>query len=401
MFQTVVGMVFLMVLAFAGYRRAMVRPRRPVWARFFFVSGIAFIFTGLFLGGRFIGLLDTPTIERLTPLFSLGLGYFGLVFGLQFEYEKIRRFPAAFLTGTAVQAAVTFLVVFTVFLYLFKHMEGVLTAIVPAFILAAVACCSSPALLAVMIREEKPARHSDIDLIRYISGFDAVIGFTLFGIAACLTPVAPPPFGILFAPALEWIAVSVLFGIAMGFVLDLLTQVHCTESELWVFTIGILIFSGGVSLFFGLSPLFVNMVAGIAAANLPGSKDRVFMVLFRQEKPFYIVFLILAGAVWRPAMTTGLLLVFFYVAARLAGKLFGGFIVARYAAGKFNVSPWIGASLVSQSGVAVAMAMDLYLSGSRVSHQLVPLLITAVIVNELISPPLASRLLAAAGRKNQ
>jgi Kef-type K+ transport system membrane component KefB len=392
-FQTVVGLVCLVAIAYAGYHRAMPRSRWPAWTRFFFLSGIEFIFIGLFLGEQFVGLLDGPTIERLNPLFSLGLGYFGLIFGLQFEYEKIRRFPAAFLASTAVQAAVTFLVVFAVFLFLFYRMDNLPALVLPAFLLAAVSCCSSPALTAMLIQEQRPARQPEIDLIRYIAGLDAVIGFTLFGVALCLTPAAPAPFGAGFPPALQWLGLSVSFGIAMGFALHLLTQVHCAESELWVFTIGILAFTAGASLFFGLSPLFVNMVAGVAAANLPGSKDRVFMMLFRQEKPFYIVFLILAGAVWQPVPAAGVLgLGLLYVAARFAGKICGGFVAARYAAGRLSVSPWIGAALISQSGVAVAMAMDLFLSGGRAVGQLVPALIAAVVFNELISPLMASRL---------
>ena len=37
---------------------------------------------------------------------------------------------------------------------------------------------------------------------------------------------------------------------------------------------------------------------GITLANLPGSNDRIFNLLARLERPFYIVFLVLAGAIW-------------------------------------------------------------------------------------------------------
>jgi len=74
-----------------------------------------------------------------------------------------------------------------------------------------------------------------------------------------------------------------------------------------------------VAIFFSLSPLFVNMIAGVTAANLPGSKDRVFMAVARQEKPFYIVFLILAGAVWQPAAGISISLAAAYLFFRTCG----------------------------------------------------------------------------------
>ena len=394
MLQTVVGLLLLLILGFAGYHRPFDRPGWPVELRFFFFSGTAFIFIGLALGERFIGLLDQATIDQLTPLLSLGLGYFGLIFGLQFEIDKIRRFPRQFLSSTAVEALITFLLVFMVFFCLLAGFEPLSTAATAAAIVAAVASCSSPSLAALMLYDRKsPRARVEIDLIRYISGSDAVIGFSLFGIAACLTPAAPYLLGFSYLPALQWMALSLGFGAGMGFLLHLLTQVHCVENELWVFTIGMIVFAGGFALYFGISPLFVNMVAGAAAANLPGSKDRVFMAIFRQEKPVSLIFLILAGAVWQPTLGLSLVLALVYVTARTSGKLLGGWAAARYAAWPLEVSAGMGRGLISQSGVAVAMTMDLYLSNCRLGEVLVAALISAFIVNELISPAMAKPLL--------
>ena len=394
MVQTVIGLLLLLILGFAGYHRPFDRPGWPMGLRFFFFSGTAFIFIGLALGELFLGLLDQATIGQLTPLLSLGLGYFGLIFGLQFEIDKIRRFPGQFLHSTVVEALVSFLLVFLVFFCLLAGFVRLSTAATAAAMVGAVACCSSPSLAALMLSDKKqPRGRLEVDLIRYISGFDAVIGFTLFGIAACLTSAASPLIGAPVPPGLQWMAFSLVFGAGMGLLLHLLTQVHCAENELWVFVIGMIVFAGGVSLYFGISPLFVNMVAGAAAANLPGSKDRIFMAIFRQEKAVSLIFLILAGAVWRPGLGLSLLLALVYVIARMLGKLLGGWMAARYAAWPLEVSAGIGAGLISQSGVAVAMTMELYLSGCRLGEVLVTMLISAFIVNELISPAMAKPLL--------
>lgn len=387
--------MILIFISLAGYRKIFVKLPLPAGARFFFLTGTEFIFIGLALGDQFIGLLDRETIGRLGPLFSLGLGYFGLVFGLQFEGEKLRRFPRAFLSATCIQAAVTLVFVYIPFVWLLYHLSPSGRASVFALAVGAVACCTSPAMIALVIRETKPRKAENIDLLRYIGGMDTIIGFTLFGIATCILHTGPVFSQTGFFPALQWIGISIVFGISMGALLHLLTRVNCAEDELWVFIIGIITFAGGVSLFFGVSPLFVNMICGITAANLPGSKDRVFMAIAGQEKQFYIVFLVLAGAVWNPAGLTGIALAAVYVTFRAAGKIFGGYAAARFISREFTISPLIGLGLISQSGAAVAIAMELYLSGSSpFTDMLVGMLIITVIVNELINPFMTRRLLA-------
>jgi hypothetical protein len=60
----------------------------------------------------------------------------------------------------------------------------------------------------------------------------------------------------------------------------------------------------------------------------------------------------------------------------------------------FQVTPWIGFGLLSQSGVAIAMAMDLYLSGAApFMDKVVAMLVIAVIINELVSPEMTRQLL--------
>jgi hypothetical protein len=392
--KTIIGLVILIAISLIGYRKTFVRLPLPSGARFFFLTGTEFIFIGLALGDQFLGLLDHTTIDRLGPLFSLGLGYFGLVFGLQFEREKLRRFPRPFLTAAVIQAAVTLLVVSIPFIWLVQQFTPDMPAVVLALAVGAVACCTSPTMISLIAKEGRHRSSGSMDLIRYIAGIDPIIGFTLFGAAVCAMHAAPPPLGLDFFPFLPWMGASIVFGVSMGFLLHLLIQVRCAEDELWVFIIGIITFTGGVAIFFGLSPLFVNMVAGITAANLPGSKDRVFMAIAGQEKPFYIVFLILAGAVWRLDIGLGMGLAAGYLLLRTCGKILGGYAAARVIAKDFQVTPWIGFGLLSQSGVAIAMAMDLYLSGAApFMDKVVAMLIIAVIINELVSPEMTRQLL--------
>ncbi len=64
---------------------------------------------------------------------------------------------------------------------------------------------------------------------------------------------------------------------------------------------GAITFSGGLALYLSLSPLLVNLIAGVVVANLARGRARAGIrnVLMRGEHSIYILFLILVGACWK------------------------------------------------------------------------------------------------------
>ena len=111
MLKVTVGVALLLVIALIGYRRTFVRLHLPSGARLVFLTGTEFVLVGVALGDQLIGLLDEQTIRSLTPLFSLGLGFVGLIFGIQLEVGKLLRFPSRYFPMAVIQAAFTMLVV--------------------------------------------------------------------------------------------------------------------------------------------------------------------------------------------------------------------------------------------------------------------------------------------------
>jgi Kef-type K+ transport system membrane component KefB len=137
---------------------------------------------------------------------------------------------------------------------------------------------------------------------------------------------------------------------------------------------------------------------GLVATNLPGSKERIFNLLVRLEKPFYIVFLILAGAIWRPGSPWALPLAALYLGLRFIGKVSGGYLATRAATDDSRPPPGLGFGLISQGGMAIAMVMNYYqLSSVPVTEVVVTAVLIAVIINELAGPSLAKSVLSRAG----
>ena len=404
MLKVITGIALLLCIALIGYRRTFTSFSLPAGARLIFLTGTEFILVGAALGSGMIGLLDSATISSLTPIFCLGLGFIGLIFGIQFEYDKIKLFPDRYILIALIQAVVTVAVVFFPFYFILAYLfDGDRQPILFAsLVLAITAGCTAQTSLALLSRESYMAGSKLMELLRFISSFDALLGLTYFGFILCLMH-AFSPFGFERGIGFQWLAVSLAMGVVMGFILHLLTQVNCSDKELLIFVFGLIVFSGGISLYFRLSPLFINMVIGITAANLPGSKERIFNLLARMEKPIYIIFLILAGAIWHLGSPWAIMLSIIYVALRCAGKILGGFLASGTVPKQSRPSPWLGLGLISQGGIVIAMVMSYYqLSGSIVTDVVVTIVLVSVILNELAGPSLAGNLLKrAAGANNE
>ena len=404
MVQIILGLALLLLIAFIGHRATF--TRLPIGARLLYLTGTEYILVGFALGDELIGLLDEDTLRSLTPLFSLGLGMVGLIIGIQLDRTKISQFPRRYLWATLLQALVTIVVVFVPCTWFLRAVLGAddTTAMLGGLVLASTAGCTAQSALALLGQEYGLRRAPVLELLQYISALDAVVGLALFGFALCLLP-EHAPLGVPTARALQWFLLSLALGGAMGVLLHLLTRARCPDEELLIFVIGVALFSSGLALTFRLSPLLINLVLGMVAANLPGAQTRIFNLLTRLEKPFYVLFLVLAGAIWKPASGWALALAGGYLVLRLLGKLSGGYLAAYVAAdprppGLADPHPpgTLGLGLLSQGGVVLAMVMSYHqLAPSKVTGLVVTAVLAAVIVNELAAPGLVRRVLRRAG----
>ncbi|MFH2006354.1 MAG: cation:proton antiporter [bacterium] len=399
MVKVIIGAVLLLTIGLAGYRRTFTKLRLPLGARYIYLTGTEFILVGLALGSSFLGLLDESTIRGLTPLYSLGLGFIGLLFGIQLELNKLLRLPRHYFLVVVVQALVTMGVVFLPCWFLLRHVFGAGGGdqLLAAFVLAATASCTGVTTLVLMSREKRLRSTPFLELLRYIASLDAVVGLCAVGIAYGLMH-DHTPFGAHFGAGALAIGIALAIGLIMGLLFHVLTQIRCTEEELLIFVMGIILFAGGMAEYLKLSPLFVCMLTGITMANISNARDRIFFVLARLEHPFYVVLLILAGAIWRVDTSWAWIFAALYLALRAAGKVTGGYLAPRAVGVDIAVPRRLGFGLISQGGIAVAIVLNYHLMyPSRYTSVVVTSVLLAVIINELVSPVFIRNLLRRAG----
>jgi len=390
--KTLVGILIISVLALAGHRRSFTRilpfRRQPL-----FLTGTEFILVGFVLGDAFLGVLDPPTLASLYPFLILGLGWIGLLTGIQLEWKGLRLFPLSSYGWVLCLAACTFLLIYSG-LYLLLHPwfspEPRFRSAVA--LLSVAGLCSGQTTLALWMMHAREADRLRGQVLGFAASMHDVIAVALFGILVCSVPAptAWPAF-----PALPWerLLASVLLGVLMGVLFTALFRTRLGEAEKIIVVSGLLLFCGGISRLLGLSPLFVAAVSGVFLANFSWNREETFQLLVRIERPLYLIFLIVAGAYLTLELWPMLIFVASYCVVRALAKGVGGGLIlgSTFPKACHARRMRMGWGLISQGGVAVALAINFRLwfldqQPTLLFKTTFAVIVISIWINELFSP---------------
>ncbi len=397
--------LILILLALLGARFSFSTERVTLGPRLLFRTGIHFLLIGFVLGPVGLGLLGPEATEQLFPFLALGLGWVGFHFGLQLDRQSLRHFPPVFHVFAVGQAVLTF----AIFLgggWVVVHLAGLEGPAVDLLLLgaAATAAITTPAGIA-MVSSNFLVRGHVRDLLFFVGSLDAVVGILALQVIYAVYRPEAMAAGIGPMPQLTLVGVAVGLGLVCGIVFLWLTRVRPAGEELVLFLLGICAFASGAALRWGLSPLFVSVTMGAVVANLGRDKERVFRVLQRWEKPVYLVFLLLAGALLRMPSVWIILLAVGYAGLRGLAKV--GASAALVSAVPFGaeVPRRLGLGLIPQGGISLAMAASGVLvypdlgvgSLEAETTSLFTIIVIGVTLSELVGPFLTVRVLRRAG----
>lgn len=390
--KLVFAAILIVVIAFVGSRLSFVHIRLPLGVRNLFLTGIEYLLVGFLLGGAVLDLLDSETLDGLYPFVGMGLSWIGMLFGVQWEFRRLSHIPGRVFGAALVQSLITLVVVAVPFLLLFHNLYARETEllVIGAVTLAAAASGTASSGLTLFFRNTPAPARPLMRLLTNVSNIDDLVGLTAFGLISCLA--------VLHAGAstLVWIGVSAGLGITVGLLVVALTTYRLKDDEMLLIVMGAITFSGGLALYLSLSPLLVNLIAGVIVANLARGRARagIRTVLLRGEHSIYIIFLILVGAGWRIESVWLLALVPVYVLVRTLGKTLGGFVSVRLFLPGSEALSGLGLGLLSHGGMAVAIVVNLHqIHRSEVTDAVISVVLLGIIASELIAPASTRRLL--------
>jgi Kef-type K+ transport system membrane component KefB len=189
------------------------------------------------------------------------------------------------------------------------------------------------------------------------------------------------------------LVVSVVLSIGLGYVFHLLTEKKTSEQDLLVYLLGLVFFVSGAAFYFNLSPLFTGMVLGITYSNLTRIHEKLYPLLLSTEKPLYIVFLILIGALWRPDLDWRIaVMVGSLICMRIVGLFLPLPFLGKVLGFQFKLRRKLGFCLLSSGSIGIAYAVSVKLAFPiPLTDTFLSAALFAVIISELFSPLAALR----------
>jgi len=397
--------LILILLALLGARLSFSTQRVPSGPRLLFRTGIHFLFLGYLLGPGGLALLSQDAVDQLLPMLALGLGWVGLLFGMQLDRSTLSHFPLRFHILAIGQAVLTYALFFTVGRFALNASDLASPATTLLLLgAAATASISTPAGVA-MVSTNFIARGQTRRLIFFIASIDALVGIVALQGAYALYHPAPGAGGAGPLSAIVWTVLAIGLGVVCGIIFTWLMHLRPGTEELVLYLLGMAALASGAALQLQLSPIFVCVVTGAVVANLAPDRQRIFTALEQWEKPIYVVLLLLAGALvtlptwWVVPLAVG------YAFVRGVGKWLASGVLVTAIPLSHRAPRSLGVGLIPQGGISLALAVSIVLTysglalpgGARSAELLFAVIVLGVILSELAGPFMIVRLLTSVG----
>jgi Kef-type K+ transport system membrane component KefB len=346
------------------------------------------VLLGFILGPAALDLVDPRDSASFGFVAVLALSMVGFLVGGKLSTSVFKASGGAILRVSVVQALVTFGVV----------AGGLLLLTVPlelALLLAAIATATDPAAtLDAIVQSRRSSRYADT--LTGIVAVDDAWGLILFSLSIALIQVLTTSTidnGFLLhlsRDLLGAIALGVLLGLPMALLSGRIRKGQPTLME----AMGMVMLCAGLAHWLAVSHLLACVVMGITVVNLARHHKRPFHAVEEIEWPFLAIFFIFSGAyltLESLGAVGGLLVAYLFL--RVTGRLLGGFMAALRSGDSAGAYRWIGLAMLPQAGVAMAMAFQAVSLYPALQDSLLPLVIAATVVFELVGPVLTRMLL--------
>lgn len=324
--RTIVGLLALMVLAYLGGHARVLAWEKRLGISQVITAGFPFVLLGVLSRNGSVGILTDPILAELSPLLRLGLGWIGFVAGIRFDTRMFQGLPARTLRVVTLSTIFPFaFVVGASALLLFAFSEGPIELRDPVLLRDALILGTAGAMTAVtstrrLGRSDRGRSEQGRVLSRVIRLEELAGMLGLLFVAAFFRPLNQS----WQMPGTAWMLLTIGLGATAGLLIYAILQRRSAGADFLVLTLGSISFVAGAAGYLLLSSVVVAFIAGVLLANFPGAyHERLRDMLFRVERPIYLVSLFIIGALWQVEDWRGWVLMPVFMALRLLGKWLG------------------------------------------------------------------------------
>jgi Kef-type K+ transport system membrane component KefB/mannitol/fructose-specific phosphotransferase system IIA component (Ntr-type) len=360
------------------------------------------IVAGVMIGGAGFDLFGHRAADGLAPITEFALGLMAVSVGAHLNFRRLRN---------AFKRLLWLLLFETVFVV--AAVAGSLAAFESidfsiALIFGTIAISTAPATIVAIVRETRAKGVFVKTLVAAVAlnNMACIFGFELSRRLATTTlQYGTPRVSEVFLGAGTQLLEAALTG-GLG-ALAMFSVAKAVRRPELLTTTGLIaiLLTVGVAQHFGYSALLSCLFLGLFQANVTRDREHIVDRLFRDFEPSILaVFFTLAGMELslEHARSAGLLAVSFFV-ARAVAKYAAGYVSMRLAGATSRVRQNMGLALIPQAGVAVGLVV--LINGDATLHQLAPaatdlfapIVLTAVVANEVVGPILTRIALTRSG----
>ncbi len=297
--KVIVGILLLVALAYLATSPQFLKMRRSTIVGVLVSGGWMGVIAGLAIGPGGLGILSADLVINTSPLLTVGLGWIGLMVGLQLRRDILKQLPPALLKLTTVDAAGSVLVFGGIaFLSLplwFEHVSAV--TMLPAVALLAAAAIGWTAETRTLRLSSDPTSPQTL-LLRGAASLASPIAILIFSIGVSMVQGFDAPTAEIspLAPLFRMTAL-ILIAIVLGILARFgLRRAEGNRSEFLAIFLGVVAIITGAASELDMSPLVSAMLAGIVIANLAGRELRRFeRFILEAEHAVATLYWIVAG----------------------------------------------------------------------------------------------------------
>jgi hypothetical protein len=359
--RVVLGLAVALVLAIAAAHPAVRRLERRLGLTVIVSSGLPFLLMGVVFHDPRVGVLTDSVVADLRPALEFGLGWLGFVVGMQFDVREIDGLPPK--TGTVVvaESAIPFftagaaclltLAGFSVLETGARFGDVMLDSLRDALVLGACAAPAAPVAAVAIARSGGSVAASIVARVTALNDGAGLVVLAL--VCAFFRPT--DAIAAWKLPHIAWLFVTLGLGGVLGILSYVLVRSARTAAEEVCYLLGAIALSAGMSGYLGISPLVSCGIAGALLTNLPYARlSSLKETIVQVERPLYLIFLLVAGALWDPTHLVGWVLVPVFVASRIFGKIVGGYVAEATGPAGLPDATTLGLALSPQSPISIA-----------------------------------------------
>ncbi len=367
------------------------------------------------LGINGLGFATSEAVHGLGLVSEVALGFIAFSIGNEFRLEDLKKTGRQALVIGILQALMATILVDLALLGLYFLLPEGTISVPQALVLGAIATATAPAATLMVVRQYK-AKGPLTKLLLPIVALDDAVGLVVFavsfGIARTLIEGKMDLISIIVNPIVE-IALSLLLGAVMGWVLTILEKLFNSNTNRLNLTIGLVFLTAALSqmefhlpvadsqIHIKFSALLVCMMLGTIFCNICPLSHDLMEASDKWTSPLFALFFVISGAELELGVFANLSIVLIgviYILFRSAGKYIGTLFSAKMTHCSPKICKYLGITLLPQAGVALGMCSIAAAQLPDGAGNLIRnITLFAVLIYELVGPLLTRMALQAAG----